>query len=221
MAKKMIMIVTALMLFTGAAFAAAKAKENKDAGKTDKPAVTSKVDGAKVRPMQKQRKGLIDQLIKAYKADDKKAMDEIITKLENRQKQMKKFAQFERWHRMAHRKMSMHRGQGHRQGWHRGGCDGCQGMQMNRNWGPPAGGFRSMPQWRRPGNFGPMPQRQGCPQQPNQQTAPPAERPGAWWNDNDQAQDLEEITTMNDEVLFAAPDNEVAFNDDFPADSEW
>jgi hypothetical protein len=232
MAKKMIMIVTAIALFMGAAFAAEKVKENKNAGKTDKPEVTSKVEGAKVCPMQKQKEGLIDQLIKAYKADDKKAMDEIITKLEKRQKQMKKFAQFERWHQIAHRRMMM-RGWGFQQGPNRGGCWGCQqgwqrggfggcpGMQMNQNWGPPAGGFRPMPQWRNPGGCAPMPQMKGCPQGPNQQFAPPAEKPGAMWNDNDQAPDSEEIATMNDQELFAAPDNELALDDDTPADSEW
>ena len=61
----------------------------------------------------------------------------------------------------------------------------------------------------------------GCPQGPNQQIALPDEKPGAWWNDNDQTPDSDEITAMNDEVLFAAPDNELALNDDFPADSEW
>ena len=218
MAKKMIMVVTAMVLFIGAAFAAEKVKESKDAGKTDKPAVTSKVEGAKVRPMQKQKQkeGLIDQLIKAYKADDKKAMDKIIVKLEKRQKQMKKFAQFEKWHKMAHRRM-MRRGWGCQQGWHRGGCNGCQGMQMNRNWGPPAGGFGPGPQWRNPGGFAPGRQWNQGPQGTNK----PAGKPGAMWNDNDQAPDSEEITAMDNEELFASPDNELALNDDFPADSEW
>ena len=161
MAKKLIIGVTGLILFIGVAFAAEKAKEKKEAEKSDKPAVTSKVEGAKVCPMQKQKEGLIDQLIKAYKADDKKAMDEIIAKLEKRQKQMKKFAQFEKWHQMAHRKMSMRRGWGCRQGWQRGGCGGCPGMQMNRNWGPPMGGFGPGPQWKNPGRCAPIPQMKG------------------------------------------------------------
>jgi hypothetical protein len=217
MAKKMIMVVTAMALFMGAAFAAEKAKEKKDAGKTDKLAVTSKVERAKVAPVKKQKEGLIDQLIKAYKADDKKAMDEIIAKLEKRQAQMKKFAQFEKWHKMAHRMMMRH-GWGCQRDWHRGRCGGCPGMHMNRNWGPPAGGLRQMPQMRQhPGGFAPGHQWNQGPQGTNK----PAGKTGAWWNDNDQELDSEEITAMNDEVLFAAPDNEVAFNNDFPADSEW
>ncbi len=232
MAKKLIIGVTGLILFIGVAFAAEKAlvtaeravagKDKAQAAKPDQPKVTNKGEGAKACPMKKQKEGLIDQLLKAYKADDKKAMDEIIVKLEKRREQMKKFAQFEKMHQLAHRKMSLRRGWGQQQGWQRGGCDGCPGMQMNRNWGPSAGGFGPMPQWRNHGGCAPVPQMKGCPQQPNQPLAPPAEKPGAMWNDNDQAPDSEEITTMmNDQELFATPDNELALADDTLADLEW
>jgi hypothetical protein len=209
MAKKIIIGLTGFVLLAAAAvYAAEKVKDKAEAAKPEQ---------TKAGEVQKHKEGLIDQLLKAYKADDKKAMDEIITKLEKRQKQMKKFAQFEKMHQMAHRKMMM-RGCGFQQGANRGGCPG---MQMNRNWGPPAGGFKPIPQMRQPGGFAPMPQMKGCQQGPNEKVAPPAEKPGAMWNDNDQMPDSEEITAMNDQELFATPDNELALNDDALADLEW
>jgi hypothetical protein len=207
MAKKLIIGLTGLVLLVGAAvYAAEKAKEKAEAAKPDQ---------AKACQMEKHREGLLDQLIKAYKADDKKAMGEIITKLEQRREQMRKFAKFERWHQMAHRRM-MQRGCGWQRG---GGC--CPGMQMNRNWGPPAGGFCPMPQMRQhPGGFGPMPQWKGCPQGPNEPAAPPAGKPGAMWNDDDQTPDSDSISAFDDD-MFTGPDDEIAMNNDTSADSDW
>jgi hypothetical protein len=212
MTKKLIIVVTGLVLFIGVALAAEKVKEKAEAAKPEQ---------TKACEMQKHPEGLIDQLIKAYKADDKKAMGEIIAKLEKRREQVKKFAQFERWHQMAHRRMMLRRGWGWNQGWQRGGFGGCPGMQMNQNWGPPMGGFRPMPQMGNPGGCCPMPQWNQGPQGPNQQVAPPAEKPGAMWNDNEQAPDSEGITALDDQVLLEGPDNEVALDDDSPADSDW
>ncbi|MGA2091905.1 MAG: hypothetical protein ABSH16_00665 [Sedimentisphaerales bacterium] len=215
MAKKLLIGVTALILILAAipvlsGFAAEKAKEKMEAAKPEQP---------KTCEMQKNREGLLDQLIKAYKADDKKAMGEIIAKLEKRREQMRKFAQFERWHQMAHRRM-MQRGWGQQQGWQRGGgC--CPGMQMNQNWGPPAGGFRPMPQWRHPGGFGPAPQWNRGPQQPNEQATPPPANPGAMWNDDDQTPDSDNISALDDDDMFTGPDDEIAMNNDSSADSEW
>jgi hypothetical protein len=223
MTKKLIIGLAGLVLLAGVAvYAAEKAKEKAEAAKPEQP---------KACEMQKHPEGLIDQLIKAYKADDKKAMGEIIAKLEKRREQMRKFAKFERWHQMAHRRMMLHRFWGNR-----GGCWGCPGM-FNRNWGPPAGGFRPMPQWRHPGGFDPLPQWKGCPQggerafpehvegvepqEPNQPLAPPAEKPGAMWNNDDPTQESEGLSALDDQALFEGPDNEVALNDDTPADSEW
>jgi hypothetical protein len=211
MTKKLIIGLTGLVLLVGAAvYAAEKAKEKAEAAKPDQ------TTGCE---MQKHREGLLDQLIKAYKADDKKAMGEIITKLEQRREQMRKFAKFERLHQMAHRRM-MQRGCGQQQGWQRGGA--CPGMQMNQNWGPPAGGFRPMPQMRQhPGGFGPMPQWKGCPQGHNEPAAPPAAKPGAMWNDDDQAPDSDNISALDDDDMFTGPDDEIAMNNDTSADSDW
>jgi hypothetical protein len=213
MAKKLLIGATALILILAAipvlsGFAADKAKEKMEAAKPEQ---------AKACEMQKNREGLLDQLIKAYKADDKKAMGEIITKLEQRREQMRKFAKFERWHQMAHRRMMMQRGCGWQRG---GGC--CPNMQMNQNWGPPAGSFGPMPQMRQhPGGFGPMPQWKGCPQGPNEPAAPPAANPGAMWNNDDQAPDSDSISALDDDDMFTGPDDEIAMNNDTSADSDW
>ncbi|MGD0078029.1 MAG: hypothetical protein ABSB91_05295 [Sedimentisphaerales bacterium] len=210
MPKKLIMGMTGLVLLVGVVvYAAEKAKEKMEAAKPDQ---------TKACQMEKHREGLLDQLIKAYKADDKKAMGEIITKLEKRREMMRKFAQFERWHQMAHRRMMMQRGWG----WQRGGCGCCPGMQMNRNWGPPAGGFGPMPQMRQhPGGFGPGPQWNRGPQQPNEQPSPPQANPGAVWDNDDPNPDSDNISALDDDDMFTGPDDEIAMNNDTSADSDW
>jgi hypothetical protein len=223
MAKKILIGATALILILAvipiiSGFAADKAKEKMVAAKPDQTAAPCcQAEGVKPCETQKHKEGLLDQLIAAYKADDKKAMGDIIAKMEKRREQMRKFARFERWHQMAHQRMMMQQFCGP----NRGGFQGCPGMQMNQNWGPPMGGFKPMPQFKHPGGFGPMPQWQGCPKEPNGQASPPAGKPGAMWNDNDQTPDSQGINAMNDEEAFEGPDSEVAFDNDAQDDSQW
>lgn len=227
----LILVLAAIPVISG--FAADKAKEKMEALKQPTDANTIQQHGRKP--------DLLDQLIAAYKADDKKALGDIITKMEKRREMMRKFARFERWHQMAHQRMMMQQGWGWQHGFNGGGCGGCPGMQMNRNWGPPMGGFGPMPQFRQmPGGCGAPQQGNQCPmqggkracpqthpggdkQQPNdEQTPPPQANPGAAFDNGDQHPDLDAMPAFGDEEFSDdGPDNEVALDDDSPADTEW
>ena len=183
MLKKTIVSVTAIVVIAGITlFAAEKAKEKKAAEKAEQqaeavqqpalPALECRNRGSKLEGP-KQREDLLDQLIKAYKEDDKKAMGEIIQKMEQRRDKARQLRKLEKWHQWSHRRMGMgqagpgwQRGEGRMgPGWGMdgrgpvgGGCGCCCGGMGNRQ--APAGGFRPQPPCgepvRRPcGGFGP------------------------------------------------------------------
>lgn len=178
MLKKTIVSVTAIVVIAAITlFAAEKAKEKKAAENPEQQAkavqqpALGKVEG----PMQ--RENLLDQLIKAYKEDDKKAMGEIIQKMEQRRNKMQEFQKFEKWHRQSHRRMAMRQAG---PGWNRGGPASTRQTQVGQgggrmgpgwgmdgrgpvgggcccggrgNWGPPEAGLRPQPPC---GGFGPQ-----------------------------------------------------------------
>ncbi|MBN2019906.1 MAG: hypothetical protein JW749_06745 [Sedimentisphaerales bacterium] len=161
MTRKTIISITGIVLLaTAVVFAAEKAKEKKEADKPEQQ--------AQVGETQKQRENLLDQLINAYKADDKKAMGEIITKMEQRRDKMREAAKLRRWHRREHRRMDR---QGRGCGMRGGFAPRCRGycpMGMNNRQRPRFDG-RPMPGGR---GFG---QRQGWIPSPAQgDVAPPA-----------------------------------------------
>jgi hypothetical protein len=153
-------VIAAVLLATIAVFAAEKVKEKV---LTEKPR-----DGGQMG----QHERLLDQLVEAYKANDREKMGEIIGKMQERREKMREFVKFNRWHRWAHRRMMRQMwfgwGQGPqmagpgwamRGGWNQGypmagprwgqfqAMDGCGrgpccGMD---NCGPMAGGFGQMP----------------------------------------------------------------------------
>jgi hypothetical protein len=144
MARKILIIATAFVVFGGISlFAAEKAKEKKAAEKADQQ--------TKACEQPKLREGLLDQLITAYKADDKKAMGEIIKKMEQRREKMREFAKLNKWHQRAHRGDGMAG-----PGWQRGWQAPCGGQCFQRpcgpgamgNWGRPDGMQRPMHKWR-------------------------------------------------------------------------
>jgi hypothetical protein len=107
MAKKVIMgVLASILLGAIALFAAEKAAQEKKAAETpkqqeracDQPAL-SKVEGPKGG------EELLDQLIAAYKANDREKMGEIIKKMEQRREKMRDFAQADGGHRWAHHRM--------------------------------------------------------------------------------------------------------------------
>jgi hypothetical protein len=151
MARKVITgIIAAVLVGAIALFAAEKAQKKefaeKPAGKTEQQ--------AKAGECTEQREALLDQLIVAYKANDREKMGEIIKKMEQRREKMREFAEFNRWHQQAHHRMDS-KDCGWRQGWAMGGarpagpgwqmpCGGppcqrpCCGGGMGA-WGPPSG----------------------------------------------------------------------------------
>lgn len=170
MTKKIIAGVAACVLLASIAlFAAEKAK-----GK--KPAAKPKQQAKNVEKQSKQ-KGLLDQLISAYKADDKAKMGAIIKKMEDRRDKMQKVAKLNKWHRQTHRRWAragVAQGQGRRwavagrrggRNWasarwggqpHRWAASAPGGEFCRTGWGPQArqnrwsqqpGRFQAMQQW--------------------------------------------------------------------------
>jgi len=144
-------VVAAVLLVTIAVFAAEKAKEKASAEK----AIAGEQQG--------QHEGLLDQLIAAYKANDREKMGEIIKKMHERREKMEKLAKLNMWHQWAHRQM-MEQGQqmagpGSKRGWAMQGQGPNQGRPMA---GPRWGQFQAMnrcccgPRGGM-GNCGPMP----------------------------------------------------------------
>jgi len=153
MARKVITgIIAAVLVGAIALFAAEKAQKKESAERPKQE--------AKAVEMPKHKEALLDQLIVAYKANDREEMGEIIKKMEQRREKMREFAKFNRWHQWAHRGMGPE-GCGWRQGQAMGGnCPAGPGWQMPcggppcqrpccgggmGGWGPPAGQCRPMP----------------------------------------------------------------------------
>jgi len=170
MARKVITgLIAAVLVGAIALFAAEKAQKKESAEKPKQEAKAVEQTSANSCPGEvsgrsqaveppKHRENLLDQLISAYKANDREKMGEIIKKMEQRREKMREFAEFNRWHQQAHRRMDSE-GCGWRQGWAMGGarpagpgwqmpcgsppCQtparrGCCGGGMGA-WGPPSG----------------------------------------------------------------------------------
>jgi hypothetical protein len=130
-----------------------------------KPAATPEQQAVEKQPGQK---GLLDQLIAAYKADDKEKMGAIIKKMEARRDKMQKLAKLNKWHQNVHRRWAMEGrhwdsgwaagGPGFNRGWGgaRWGELPCRQGGMPR-WGAMAEGPRQMPGWGQgPRHFAPQ-----------------------------------------------------------------
>ena len=88
-------VVAAILLVTIAVLAAEKAMERKYADKY----------GLKACEQLSRHERLLDQLVEAYKANDKEKMGKIINKMQERREKMQELAKFNRWHQLAHRRM--------------------------------------------------------------------------------------------------------------------
>ena len=125
MARKVIIgVVSAVLLGAIVLFAAEKAQEKKAA---EKPGQETKAVG-----QPEQQEGLLDQLISAYKANDREKMGEIIKKMESRREEMREFGKLNKWHQWAHRREAMME-QRWGQGWRQEGppCQRQPGPRMN------------------------------------------------------------------------------------------
>ena len=174
MTRKIIAGVAACVLLTVITlFAAEKAQGKKPAAKPKQQA-----KAVEKQPKQ-QQKALLDQLIAAYKADDKEKMGAIIKKMEARRDKMQQLAKLNKWHKWAHRGQGMAgpgRGRGNAMagpGWGQGGqmprggqfCQRpCCAQGAMAGWGPQAGMQRPMNTWRQQGGFGAMQGMRPCPQ---------------------------------------------------------
>ena len=153
MAKKIITgVAAAVLLITIAVFAAEKAKEKVLA---EKPEPNVKADEQCMQGNGPHER-LLDELVEAYKANDREKMGQIINKMQERREKMREFVKLNRWHRWAHRMMMWRMGHGWGQqmggpwgmaggpGWHRGWA--MQGQAWNQGcpmWGP-RGQFQTM-----------------------------------------------------------------------------
>ena len=153
MTRKIIAGVAGCVLLASIAlFAAEKAQDKK-------PAAKPKQQTTAVEKQQKQQKGLLDQLIVAYKADDKKAMGDIIKKMETRRDKMQKLAKLNKWHQGVHRR------------WALAGTDWGRGQQMaGPRWGP---GWQQMPRG------GPACPERTCPER-SRRSRGACQRPCCW-----------------------------------------
>ena len=159
-------IAAGVLLASLTLFAAQKAQDKKPTAKQKQ--------GAKEIEKKPGGKDLLDQLVAAYKANDREKMGQIINKMEARRDKARKLAMLNKWHRGTHRKMAAQAGprwgRGRAMagpGWGRGGgpAAGCRGGRaaggpgFNRGW---AMGWGGQP-WRRnvsPG-WGAMTERPG------------------------------------------------------------
>ena len=173
-------VIAAILLVTIAVFAAEKVMEKTSAEKARA--------GEQFGPHDR----LLDQLVEAYKANDREKMGEIINKMQERREKMREFVKLNRGHKWAHRRMMGQMGPGWGQGqqmagpgWNRGWA--MQGPRGNCGWamqgqGPNQGCPMAGPRWGQfqamrergfggcnnmMGNCGPM--AGGCGQMPCQQ----------------------------------------------------
>jgi hypothetical protein len=161
MTKRIIISITAIVVLAGVSLLAAeKAKEKKAAEKPQQEAkqpVLSEPVVSTVEPVEgpKRPEALLDQLVAAYKANDREKMGELINKMQQRREKMREFARFNKWHRWAHRRWerpfdnapptkAFEGRQG--RGWGMGGCGFAPPC-------PHCGCQRGMPGWNRPGCF--------------------------------------------------------------------
>jgi len=125
--------IAAILLVTIAVFAAEKAMEKASAEKARA--------GEQFGPHER----LLDQLVEAYKANDREKMGEIINKMQERREKMREFVKFNRWHQWAHRRMMRQMGFGWSQGQQMAGPGWNRGWAMQGprgNWGCPMAGPR-------------------------------------------------------------------------------
>jgi hypothetical protein len=139
-------VIAAILLVTIAVFAAEKARE-----KAMEKAMASEQFGPHER--------LLDQLVEAYKANDREKMGEIINKMQERREKMREFVKLNRWHQWAHRRMMRQMGPGWWQGQQMAGPGWNRGWAM-RGPGPNQGCPMAGPRW---GQFQAM---NGCCQGP-------------------------------------------------------
>jgi hypothetical protein len=140
MTKKIITgVIAAILLVTIAVFAAEKVRE--------------KISAEKAQFAQGR---LLDELVDAYKANDREKMGQILHKMQERREKMQKFAKLNRWHHWAHhRMMGPGWGQGQQMAgpaWNRGWA--MAGPGWNRGWamqgrGPNQGCPMAGPGWNR------------------------------------------------------------------------
>jgi len=139
MAKKVTTgIIAAVLMGAIALFAGAKAQEKKAA---EKPAQKAEQQ-LKAGECTKHHENLLDQLVKAYEANDRGKMGEIIKKMQQRREKMREFAKFNKWHRRAHRGSCGEQGRTRGMagpGWHhgRGMCGCCPAGRGGWQGGPP------------------------------------------------------------------------------------
>jgi hypothetical protein len=155
----LIAVTAAVLLGAISLLAAEKVKEKK---------AKEKMEQQQAYEQPKAGKGLLDELIAAYQANDREKMGQIIQKMEQRREKMQKFAKLNRWHRWAHRRWAMEGagwGQGRAmqgQGWNQGcpmaGPQWGQGQAMRGCCRGPCGGMGNCQAMA--GGFGQMP----CPQ---------------------------------------------------------
>jgi hypothetical protein len=136
MARKIITgVIAAILVVTIAVFAAEKAKEKAFAEK------------ARAGEQFGQHERLLDQLVDAYKANDREKMGQIIAKMQERREKMREFVKLNRWHRWAHRRMMMHRMMGQMgPGWGQG--QQMAGPGWNRGWAMRGGPNQGCPPYR-------------------------------------------------------------------------
>ncbi|MFH1372127.1 MAG: hypothetical protein ABII09_12695 [Planctomycetota bacterium] len=164
MTRKIIAGVAGCVLLAAIAlFAAEKAQKKQP---PEKPKQQAKA-------VDEQQKGLLDQLIVAYKADDREKMGEIIKKMETRRDKMQKLAKLNKWHQGVHRRWALAGvggGRGRQMagpcrgpGWQQmpRGAQSCQrpccwqGAAASAGWGPQPGMQRPMHRGgQQPGGFG-------------------------------------------------------------------
>ncbi len=176
MTRKIIAGVVGCVLLASIALFAAEKAQNK------KPAAKQKQQAKAVEKQTKQ-KGLLDQLVAAYKANDREKMGAVIKKMEARRDKMQKLAKLNKWHRQAHRRWAragVGQGQGRRwamagrrggpgwaaggPGFNRGWATGWAGARWGgqpcrqaamAGWGQQAWMHRPMNRWsQQPGEFG-------------------------------------------------------------------
>jgi hypothetical protein len=127
-----IAVCAAVLVGAIALFAAEKAREKSPANKPEQDAK------AVVQPAQKE--GLLDQLITAYKANDREKMGEIIKQMQERREGMRKLAKLNKWHQWAHRRMMEKAGPGWQDGWGMAGPGRQGGWGNQMPWGGPQWG---------------------------------------------------------------------------------
>jgi hypothetical protein len=130
-------IAGCVLLAAIALFAAEKAQGKKPAAKPKQQATA-----VEKQPKQ-QQKGLLDQLIVAYKANDTEKMGAIIKKMETRRDKTQKLAKLNKWHQGVHRRWAM-AGVGGGRGQQMAGPGWGRGGQMPR--GGPACPERTCPE---------------------------------------------------------------------------